>query len=130
MVRHLFFIQAGFVTVFVAAVSFQVDSLALRFFKNQFLVCCCYFFLVCSVCSFYCCGVRTKFGSLYFFRLLRACAFFSCNFSFHTEGFSAFVLVAVFGLTVGSLLFRKLFLKSYLALQFLLFNAAVFGGQC
>ncbi|MBS0425620.1 MAG: hypothetical protein JSR71_14725 [Proteobacteria bacterium] len=95
--------QAGFVTALVASAWFWVDKVALRFFKNQFLVC--------SVCSFCCCGVRTKFGSLYFFRLLRACAFFSCNFSFHTEGFSAFVLVAVFGLTVGYLLFSKTVFK-------------------
>jgi hypothetical protein len=56
--------------------------------------------------------------------------FFCLQFSFHTTGYSAFFLVAVFGGQVGLLHFQQTVLNSYLALQYLLFIAAVFGAQC
>jgi len=49
--------QAGFVTVFVLAAWLRLDKVAFYFFKNQFLVCYCYFFLACSVLLCCCCGL-------------------------------------------------------------------------
>ena len=61
-------------------------------------------------------------AGLYFFRL---------QFSFHTESQSVFILQLQFSVdNLALCFFYKQFLKSYLALQCLLFVVAVFGGQC
>lgn len=116
----MFFLQAGFVTHFVLAAWLRQDRLALRFFKNRFLIFYSYFFLVCSVCVFSCCGLRQKCKAPALFGCGGLVLFFVAAFLFLPQVAVRLFWVAVFGDSLALCFFCNQFFKSYLALRCLL----------
>ena len=88
-----------------------MDGLALRFFKNQFLVCCCYFFLVVGFCFSRCCGFGQNSEAFIFFGCYGLVLFFVSCFHFIPQVTVLLFLVASFGGQFGFTLFLQTVFK-------------------
>ena len=98
--------QVLLLTLFLAACLGQ-DRLALRFFKNWFLIFYSYFFLVCSVCVFSCCGLRQKCKAPALFCCGGLVLFLVAAFLFLPQVAVRLFLVAVFGGQFGFMFFLQ-----------------------
>ena len=108
---------------------FSVDSLALCFFKISFQFVAVTSFQLLVFVFFVAVGLD-KIRKPLLFSVAAGLYFFSCCFSFHTAGCSAFVFQLRFSVDRLALcFFINQFLKSCLALQFLLFMAAVLADK-